>query len=145
MAPQPFHQFSDCFQFKGFVFTGLCSSGRHSPYQTGEIIGCRTNCPGSWHDSRVAEGIYEKLEHETPDGYCLVADTAFPTGHNRISGKILVPLKAGVNLPHDPTHISKTVRTLEIFEVAKVPKVPKVSYRFRRSSKIERVRKTHLK
>ena len=69
--------------------------------QTGEIIGCRTNCPGSWHDSRVAEGIYDKLEHETPDGYCVVADTAFPTGHGRIAGKIRVPLKAGVNLPQD--------------------------------------------
>ena len=71
--------------------------------QTGEIIGCRTNCPGSWHDSRVAEGIYEKLEHETPDGYRVVADAAFPTGHDRISGKILVPLKAHTDLPLDPT------------------------------------------
>jgi len=68
----------------------------------GEIIGCRTNCPGSWHDSRVAEGIYEKLEHKTPDGYCVVADTAFPAGHTRIAGKIRVPLKAGEDLPHDP-------------------------------------------
>ena len=59
------------------------------------------NCPGSWHDSRVAEGIYDKLEHNTPDGYCIVADAAFPTGHNRITGKILVPLKAGEDLPRD--------------------------------------------
>ena len=69
--------------------------------QVGEIIGCHTNCPGSWHDSRVAEGIYEKLEHETPDGYCIVADSAFPAGHDRIAGKILVPLKAGERLPED--------------------------------------------
>lgn len=69
--------------------------------QTGEILCCRTNCPGSWHDSRVAEGIYEKLEHETPDGYSLVADTAFPTGHDRIAGKIQVPLKVHEDLPDD--------------------------------------------
>jgi len=64
----------------------------------GEIIGCRTNCPGSWHNSRVAEGIYNKLEYETPGGYHIVADAAFPTGHGRIAGKIFVPLKAGENL-----------------------------------------------
>ena len=65
----------------------------------GEIIACRTNCPGSWHDSRVAEGIYEKLEHETPDGFCVVADSAFPQGHDRNAGKIRVSLKAGQPLP----------------------------------------------
>ena len=67
----------------------------------GEIIACRTNCPGSWHDSRVAEGIYAKLENETPDGFSLVADSAFPQGNDRVAGKILVPLKAGVRLPMD--------------------------------------------
>jgi hypothetical protein len=83
--------------------------------QIGEIIACRTNCPGSWHDSRVAEGIYEKLEHGTPDGYCLVADSAFPTGHNRIAGKILVPLKAGTKLPRDPAkrkHVFQLSRSI---------------------------------
>ena len=49
----------------------------------------------------IAEGIYEKLEHKTPSGFCIVANTAFPTGHARISGKILAPLKAGENLPYD--------------------------------------------
>ena len=66
-------------------------------------MGCRINCPGSWHDSRVAEGIYDKLEHDTPDGYSIVADAAFPTGHNRIAGKILVPLKANEELPQNRT------------------------------------------
>ena len=33
-----------------------------------------------------------------PDGFCLVADSAFPTGHDRIKGKILTPLKAGAKL-----------------------------------------------
>ena len=40
--------------------------------QVGEIVGCHTKCPGSWHNLHVAEGIYEKLELETPDGYCTV-------------------------------------------------------------------------
>ena len=68
---------------------------------TGEIIACRVNCPGSWHDSRVAAGIYEKLENETPDGFCLVADSAFPQGNDQVAGKIHVPLKAGQPLPLD--------------------------------------------
>lgn len=67
----------------------------------GEIIACRTNCPGSWHDSQIAQGIYEKLENETPDGFSLVADSAFPQGYGRIAGKIRVPLKAHENLPMD--------------------------------------------
>jgi len=70
-------------------------------FRIGEIIASRTNCPGSWHDSRVAEGIYEKLENETPDGFCLVADSAFPQGHDRVVGKIRVPLKANQPLPLD--------------------------------------------
>lgn len=70
-------------------------------FSIGEIIGCHTNCPGSWHDSCVTEGIYDKLEHETPDGYYIVANSAFPTGHGCIAGKICVPLKAGEDLPQD--------------------------------------------
>ena len=77
---------------------------------TGEIIASRINCPGSWHDSRVAEGIYEKLENETPDGYCLVADSAFPQGHDRIAGKVLVPLKAGQPLPRDDEQREHTLQ-----------------------------------
>jgi hypothetical protein len=67
----------------------------------GEIICTRTNCPGSWHDSRVASGIYEKLELETPDGFSLATDSAFPRGGQRLAGKILVPLKQGDRLPFD--------------------------------------------
>jgi hypothetical protein len=60
-----------------------------------------TNAPGSWHDSRVARKIYEKLEFETPDGYYLVTDTAFPRGTNRIQGRIKAPIKSGTTLPRD--------------------------------------------
>ncbi|XP_006464061.1 hypothetical protein AGABI2DRAFT_75254 [Agaricus bisporus var. bisporus H97] len=31
------------------------------------IIACNLNAPGSWHDSRVAQSIYLKLQHRTPE------------------------------------------------------------------------------
>lgn len=61
----------------------------------GNIIAARVNAPGSWHDSRVAEPIYEKLRTQTPEGYYLVADTAFPRGSKHIDGRIRAPLKEG--------------------------------------------------
>ena len=61
----------------------------------------RTNCPGSWHDSRIAAGIYERLDLETPNGFSLAADSAFPRGSHRLEGKILVPLQQGDPLPFD--------------------------------------------
>ncbi|KIY48681.1 hypothetical protein FISHEDRAFT_42869 [Fistulina hepatica ATCC 64428] len=68
---------------------------------TGEIIGCRLNAPGSWHDARIARPIYEKLEMATPDGFYLVTDTAFPQGTDRIRGKIRAPMKENTRLPLD--------------------------------------------
>lgn len=59
------------------------------------------NLPGSWHDSRVARAIYEKLEHHTPEGYYLVTDTAFPRGTNRVQEHIKAPIKSGARLPAD--------------------------------------------
>lgn len=59
------------------------------------------NAPGSWHDSRVARPIYEKLRTETPEGYYLVTDTAFPRGTDQISGQIKAPMKDGTHLPVD--------------------------------------------
>ena len=61
----------------------------------GVIIACNFNAPGSWHDSRVAQPIYEKLLKETPDGFYLVADTAFPRGTEEIEGRIMAPIKTG--------------------------------------------------
>jgi hypothetical protein len=43
----------------------------------GVIIAANFNAPGSWHDSRVAQPIYDKLQNDTPDGFYLVANTAF--------------------------------------------------------------------
>ncbi|TCD64819.1 hypothetical protein EIP91_003600 [Steccherinum ochraceum] len=50
----------------------------------GSILHCTLNAPGSWHDSRVARLLYEKLRTRTPPGYYLVADTAFPAMQDRI-------------------------------------------------------------
>ncbi|KAH7930088.1 hypothetical protein BV22DRAFT_1001525 [Leucogyrophana mollusca] len=68
----------------------------------GLIIACRLNAPGSWHDSRVAQPIYEKLRTQTPEGYYLVTDTAFPRGTSQIAGRIKAPIKEGQRLPLDP-------------------------------------------
>ena len=64
---------------------------------TGTVIACRLNAPGSWHDSRVALTIYKKLRTRTPNGFYLVADTAFPRGDAalRRGGFIRAPMKAG--------------------------------------------------
>ena len=60
------------------------------------------NVPGSWHDSRVARPVYRKLRDSTPDGYYLVADSAFPQGTGPIEGRIRAALKEGSRLPADP-------------------------------------------
>ncbi|KAF7368888.1 hypothetical protein MVEN_00214600 [Mycena venus] len=59
------------------------------------IIAANLNAPGSWHDSRVAKPIYEKLRTRTPEGFYMVADTAFPRGSAQIEGKIRAPIKSG--------------------------------------------------
>jgi len=64
----------------------------------GVIIAVNFNAPGSWHDSCVAQPIYEKLLKETPDGFYLVADTAFPRGSVEIEGRIVAPIKTGERL-----------------------------------------------
>lgn len=70
-------------------------------HNLGRIIAACINRPGSWHDSHVAQPIYEKLRTRTPDGYYLVADTAFPRGASQIDGRILAPMKQGHRLPRD--------------------------------------------
>ena len=67
----------------------------------GTVIACKLNAPGSWHDSRVAQPIYEKLRTATPEGYYLVTDTAFPRGTSQIEGRIRAPMKQGQYLPVD--------------------------------------------
>jgi hypothetical protein len=67
----------------------------------GEIIAAVINHPGSWHDARVAQPIYDLLLHSTPPRYYAVADTAFPRGARTINGRIQAPLKQGERLPAD--------------------------------------------
>ena len=67
------------------------------------MIACKLNAPGSWHDSRVAHPIYEKLRTATPEGYYLVTDTAFPRGTSQIEGHIRAPMTQGHRLPADLT------------------------------------------
>jgi hypothetical protein len=68
------------------------------------------NAPGSWHDSRVARPIYEKLRLRTPEGYYLVTDTAFPHGTDQIAGCIKAPMKDGACLPVDHAECENVMR-----------------------------------
>jgi hypothetical protein len=73
----------------------------------GTIIAACLNAPGSWHDSRVAKPIYEKLRTQTPEGYYLIADTAFPRGTDDILGRIRKPLKSGQRIRGNPAEIDE--------------------------------------
>ena len=44
----------------------------------GSILWSSFNCPGSWHDAKIAQQLYELLIHSTPVNYAVIADTAFP-------------------------------------------------------------------
>jgi DDE superfamily endonuclease len=67
----------------------------------GEILACKLNAPGSWNDSRISDQIYSKLRDKTPDGFYLIADSAFPRGNHQIAGRIRAPIRAGDPLPSD--------------------------------------------
>ncbi|KAJ3513754.1 hypothetical protein NMY22_g14947 [Coprinellus aureogranulatus] len=75
----------------------------------GDIIACNLNAPGSWHDAHVARPIYKRLEERTPDGYYLVADTAFPKGTQDIAGRIVSPLKANNRIAGTEEEITETL------------------------------------
>jgi hypothetical protein len=61
----------------------------------GTIISVNFNAPGSWHNARVAYPIYKQLLSDTPDGFYLISDTAFPHGAADIDGRIVAPMKSG--------------------------------------------------
>ena len=73
----------------------------------GEILTCKLNAPGSWNDSRLAGSIYRKLLHQTPDGFFLIADSAFPHGDHQIDGQIKVPMTVKTHLPTDENKCAK--------------------------------------
>jgi hypothetical protein len=96
-----------------FSASGTCQVAHCSIHttwnKTGVIIGCRLNAPGSWHDARVAQPIYEKLRMSTPEGFYVVTDTAFPRGTDQIHGRIRAPMKEGTRLPADPIVRTETL------------------------------------
>ncbi|KAE9407420.1 hypothetical protein BT96DRAFT_954504 [Gymnopus androsaceus JB14] len=62
----------------------------HSQLEGGfgsQIIDASLNAPGSWHDAHVSHHIFECLRTRVPEGYYLVADTAFPRGNDSITGE----------------------------------------------------------
>ncbi|KAG8686021.1 hypothetical protein FRC11_009655 [Ceratobasidium sp. 423] len=68
----------------------------------GTIISAVVNAPGSWHDSNVARPIYTFLRDKTPDGFFLIADSAFPRLGTGNMQKIKVPLKSGARIRGTP-------------------------------------------
>ncbi|KAJ7231709.1 hypothetical protein B0H12DRAFT_1077061 [Mycena haematopus] len=59
------------------------------------VVAAVLNAPGSWHDSRVARPIYEKLR------------TPFPRGANQIEGKIRAPIKSGQRIQGTASEIQE--------------------------------------
>jgi DDE superfamily endonuclease len=55
----------------------------------------------------VAQPIYEKLHTQTPAGYYLVADTAFPRGTSQIKGRIQAPIKVGQRITGNPDEVEE--------------------------------------
>lgn len=105
-----FHKQCSCFltsRLDTLIFEALVSS---SFFHAGVITAAVLNSPGSWHDSHVARPIYKMLHNDLPDGYYLVADTAFPRGTASIAGKIRAPLKSGESLPADTIEQDKVIR-----------------------------------
>ncbi|KAE8237018.1 hypothetical protein A4X13_0g8948 [Tilletia indica] len=56
----------------------------------GEIAWASYNNPGSWHDAKIASGLYTLLSDpaRTPPPFALLADSAFPYG-KELTGRIL--------------------------------------------------------
>jgi hypothetical protein len=61
---------------------------------SGEIAFAAFNCPGSWHDSRTAEPLYNMLRYHTDEPFCVVADSAF-SRLDDLNRKIIKPLRIG--------------------------------------------------
>jgi len=68
----------------------------------GTILHAVLNAPGSWHNLHIAEDLYSKLLHDTPAGYRVISDTAFPWVTNQLDYRIVAPLKKGNRLPQLP-------------------------------------------
>jgi hypothetical protein len=58
-------------------------------------VACVLNAPGSWSDSWISGAIFDKLLHNTPEGFYLVGDTAFPKVAQHLMPRFQCPMKAG--------------------------------------------------
>ncbi|KAA1119476.1 hypothetical protein PGT21_026906 [Puccinia graminis f. sp. tritici] len=84
--------------YNGWTCSHYCSSIlTFAP--DGTLIHAVLNTPGSWHDSHIAEPLYQKLLNNTPLGYRVISDTAFPRKGARLQGRILAPTKRGEKMP----------------------------------------------
>eukprot|EP00808_Paulinella_micropora_P001769 g30239.t1 len=63
----------------GYYVSSVCVFGFDS-----NILWCRYNCPGSWHDARIAAPLFEILQDDTPSPFYIVGDSAFPKFRNKI-------------------------------------------------------------
>ncbi|EFP88159.2 uncharacterized protein PGTG_12606 [Puccinia graminis f. sp. tritici CRL 75-36-700-3] len=61
----------------------------------GTIMPAILNAPGLWHNSTIAEPLYDQLLHHTPPGYLVISNTAFPRKSARLQSRILAPVKRG--------------------------------------------------
>ncbi|KAH9450939.1 hypothetical protein Pst134EB_018447 [Puccinia striiformis f. sp. tritici] len=87
--------------YNGWTCSHYCSSIlAFAP--DGTIMFAILNAPGSWHDSIIAEPLYDQLLERTPPGYRLISDTAFPRKTERLQSRILAPVKRGDRLPSSP-------------------------------------------
>jgi hypothetical protein len=79
-------------------YNGWCSSHFTSNLfafaPDGTIIHATVNAPGSWHDSAISRNLYTELIDNTPEGYYIIADTAFTTRRTDLSAKLRTPPKS---------------------------------------------------
>ncbi|OAV97037.1 hypothetical protein PTTG_06430 [Puccinia triticina 1-1 BBBD Race 1] len=68
----------------------------------GTIMYAIPNAPGSWHDSAITGPLYDELLRNTPTGFQILSDTAFPRKSERLQSRILAPAKRGDCLPSTP-------------------------------------------
>ncbi|KAH0608266.1 uncharacterized protein H6S33_002318 [Morchella sextelata] len=62
----------------------------------GTIIHATINAPGSWHDAAVSRDLFAQLLLDTPAGYWIIGDTAFPTS-KELKDRIKTPPKTSFN------------------------------------------------
>ena len=91
------------------VCLDISTDVRFAKYYTGVILACKINVPGSWNDSWNTNKIYDKLLHQTPEGYYLIADSAFPHGMSGTKERICALLTVCSTLPDSQAEHNKVL------------------------------------